>query len=97
MYLVVPKTATKVLAAGKQAGEKLWQWPLDKEYRAHIKCDRANIKPVSERHFIREFVEDTLWVHLDIAGTAWNVSNKAYLSVGPTGVCVRTLVNLVCD
>jgi leucyl aminopeptidase len=93
-----------VIAAGKKSGEKLWQLPLDKEYREQIKSEIADIKNVGGRkagtitgaYFIREFVEDTPWAHLDIAGTAWNDSNKPHLSVGPTGVCVRTLVNLVC-
>jgi leucyl aminopeptidase len=94
----------EVIAAGRQVGEKLWQLPLDKEYREQIKSEIADIKNVGGRkagtitgaYFIREFVEDTPWAHLDIAGTAWNDSNKPYLAVGPTGVCVRTLVNLVC-
>lgn len=93
-----------VIEAGRKSGEKLWQLPLDKEYREQIKSEIADIKNVGGRkagtitgaYFIREFVEDTPWVHLDIAGTAWNDSNKPYLAVGPTGVCVRTLVNLVC-
>lgn len=93
-----------VMATAKKSGEKFWQLPLDKEYREQIKSEIADIKNVGGRkagtitgaYFIREFVEDTPWVHLDIAGTAWNDSNKTYLSVGPTGVCVRTLVNLVC-
>ncbi|MGE0883905.1 MAG: leucyl aminopeptidase [Blastocatellales bacterium] len=93
-----------VISASKKSGEKFWQLPLDKEYREQIKSEIADIKNVGGRkagtitgaYFIREFVEDTPWAHLDIAGTAWNDSNKPYLSVGPTGVCVRTLVNLVC-
>jgi leucyl aminopeptidase len=92
-----------VIAAGKASGEKIWQLPLDREYREQIKSDIADIKNVGGRkagtitgaYFIREFVGDTPWAHLDIAGTAWNESSKPYLSVGPTGVCVRTLVNLV--
>ncbi|MBL8189435.1 MAG: leucyl aminopeptidase [Acidobacteria bacterium] len=93
-----------VIAAAKKSGEKFWQLPLDKEYREQIKSEIADIKNVGGRkagtitgaYFIREFVEDTPWVHLDIAGTAWNESTKPYLAIGPTGVCVRTLVNLVC-
>jgi leucyl aminopeptidase len=92
-----------VIAAGKASGEKIWPLPLDREYREQIKSDIADIKNVGGRkagtitgaYFIREFVGDTPWAHLDIAGTAWNDSSKPYLSVGPTGVCVRTLVNLV--
>jgi len=94
----------RVLAAGKKAGEKIWQLPLDKEYREQIKSEIADIKNIGGRkagtitgaYFIREFVEDTPWAHLDIAGTAWNETAKPHLAVGPTGVCLRTLVNLVC-
>ncbi len=95
----------QVMAAAKKSGEKFWQLPLDKEYREQIKSEIADIKNIGGRkagtitgaYFIREFVEDTPWAHLDIAGTAWNESNKPHLSIGPTGVCVRTLVNLVCQ
>jgi len=94
----------QVLAAGKKAGEKIWQLPLDKDYREQIKSEIADIKNVGGRkagtitgaYFIREFVEDTPWAHLDIAGVAWNENGKPHLAVGPTGVCLRTLVNLVC-
>jgi leucyl aminopeptidase len=95
----------RIIAAGKKAGEKIWELPLDKEYREQIKSEIADIKNIGGRkagtitgaYFIREFVEDTPWAHLDIAGTAWNENKKPHLAVGPTGVCVRTLVNLVCD
>jgi leucyl aminopeptidase len=94
----------QVLAAGKKAGEKIWQLPLDKDYREQIKSEIADIKNIGGRkagtitgaYFIREFVEDTPWAHLDIAGTAWNETAKPHLAVGPTGVSLRTLVNLVC-
>ncbi len=93
----------EVVAASKQAGERLWQLPLDREYREQIKSEIADIKNVGGRKagtitaawFLREFVDETPWAHLDIAGTAWNETAKPYLSIGPTGVCVRTLVNLV--
>ena len=93
----------QIIEAGKRCGEKLWQLPLDRDYREQIKSEIADIKNTGGRkagtitaaYFLREFVEDTPWAHLDIAGTAWNESGKPYLSVGPTGVCVRTLANLV--
>ena len=92
-----------VITAGKAAGEKIWQLPLDREYREQIKSEIADIQNIGGRkagtitaaYFLREFVDETPWAHLDIAGTAWNESAKPYLAVGPTGVCVRTLVNLV--
>ncbi|MBI1763653.1 MAG: leucyl aminopeptidase [Acidobacteria bacterium] len=93
-----------IIAAGKATGEKYWQLPLDKEYREQIKSEIADIKNIGGRkagtitgaYFIREFVEDTPWAHLDIAGTAWNENGKPHLGVGPTAVGVRTLVKLVC-
>lgn len=94
-----------VIAAGRRAGEKIWELPLDKDYREQIKSDIADIKNVGGRragtitaaYFLREFVEDTPWVHLDIAGTAWNDNKKSYLAAGPTGICVRTLARLVSE
>ncbi len=95
----------QVLAAAGKAGEKVWQLPLDKDYREQIKSEIADIKNVGGRkagvitaaYFIREFAEETPWAHLDIAGTAWNENGKPHLAVGPTGFGLRTLVNLVCD
>lgn len=92
-----------VIAAGKRTGEKIWQLPLDKEYREQIKSEIADIKNIGGRKagtitaawFLREFVDETPWAHLDIAGTAWNETTKPHLAIGPTGVCVRTLVSLV--
>jgi leucyl aminopeptidase len=94
-----------VIAAGKRAGEKFWQLPLTPEYREQIKSEIADIKNVGGRkagtitaaYFLKEFVDDVPWAHLDIAGTAWNDNGKPYLAVGPTAVGVRTLVSLVCD
>jgi leucyl aminopeptidase len=68
-----------------------------------IKSDIADIKNSAGRNagtitaacFLREFAEDTPWVHLDIAGTAWENESKPYTSKGPTGVAIRTLVNYV--
>jgi leucyl aminopeptidase len=93
-----------IIASGKSAGEKFWQLPLDTDYREQIKSEIADIKNVGGRkagtitaaYFLREFVEETPWAHLDIAGTAWNDTTKPYLSTGPTGIGVRTLVRLVC-
>jgi leucyl aminopeptidase len=93
----------RVKQASERAGEKLWQLPLDKEYREQIKSEIADIKNIGGRKagtitgawFIREFVEDTPWVHLDIAGTAWNDKTKPHLAIGPTAVGLRTLVELV--
>jgi leucyl aminopeptidase len=92
----------KVLACAKLAGEKMWQLPLDDEYRDLIKSTIADIQNVGGRWggaisaawFLREFTGDTPWVHLDIAGTAWLDDAKPWMGKGGTGVAVRTLVEL---
>jgi len=94
----------KLLASAKAAGEKMWQLPMDDEYREFIKGSFADIQNISSGKgggsitgawFIREFAGDTPWIHLDIAGTAWNDDAKPWLAKGPTGVALRTLVHLV--
>ncbi len=93
----------KVIAAGQQAGELIWQMPMFDEYKEQNKSDVADIKNTGGRpagsitaaQFLAEFAGDTPWVHLDIAGTADTDKEKGYLVKGATGVPVRTLVNLV--
>jgi leucyl aminopeptidase len=93
----------KVIAAGAEAGELIWQMPMYDQYKEQNKSDVADIKNVGGRYagaitaaqFLAEFVGDTPWVHLDIAGTSMSTKERAYLVKGATGVAVRTLVNLV--
>lgn len=93
----------EIIVAGKEAGEKFWQLPLDKEYSKQIKSDIADIKNVGGRRagtitaaaFLKEFADGVSWAHLDIAGTAWCEEAKPYRSKGPTGIAVRTLVKIV--
>jgi len=93
----------KVIAAGVEAGEKIWQMPMYEEYKEHNKSDVADIKNVGGRLagattaalFLAEFAGDTPWVHLDIAGTNMTEKERNYLAKGATGVPARTLVNLV--
>ncbi len=94
----------KLLASAKAVGEKMWQMPMDDEYREFIKGSVADIQNIGSGKgggsitgawFIREFAGDSPWIHLDIAGTAWNDDAKPWLAKGPTGVALRTLVNLV--
>ena len=94
----------KLLASAKQAGEKMWQLPMDDEYREFIKGSFADIQNIGSGKgggsitgawFIREFAGDTPWIHLDIAGTAWNDDAKPWLAKGPTGIALRTIVQLV--
>lgn len=94
----------KLLASAKTAGEKMWQMPTDDEYREFIKGTVADIQNIGSGKgggaitgamFLKEFSGDTPWIHLDIAGTAWNDDAKPWLAKGPTGVALRTLVQLI--
>lgn len=94
----------KLLASAKAAGEKMWPLPTDDDYRDFIKGTCADIQNISSGKgggatigamFLKEFTGDTPWVHLDIAGTAWNDDQKPWLAKGPTGVGLRTLVHLI--
>ncbi len=94
----------QLLASAKVAGEKMWPLPMDDEYREMIKSGIADIQNVGSGKgggamagamFIREFTGDTPWVHLDIAGTAWQDDAKPWAGKGATGVAVRTLVDFV--
>ncbi len=97
--------ADEVREAAKEVGERFWQLPMDDDYKEMIKSDIADIKNSAGRYagtitaawFLRHFAEDTPWVHLDIAGTAWENERKPYMSKGPTGVAIRTLINYVCN
>jgi len=94
--------ADKVIKAGADAGECLWQLPMYEEYKEQNKSDVADIKNSGGRYggaitaaqFLSEFVYDKPWAHIDIAGTFFSDKEKGYLVKGATGVCVRTLVNL---
>ncbi len=93
----------RAIAAGKEAGEMVWQMPMYDEYKEQNKSDVADIKNVGGRlagaitaaKFLAEFADDTPWVHLDIAGTSLSDKERGYQIKGATGVPVRTLVNLV--
>jgi leucyl aminopeptidase len=92
----------RVLAAARAGGERTWPMPLDDDYKDYLKsafADLANVGgrwggAVTAAMFLREFADPTPWVHLDIAGTAWIDDEKPHLAKGPSGVPVRTLVNL---
>jgi len=94
--------ADKVIKAGTEAGERLWQMPMYEEYKEQNKSEVADLKnsggrwggAITAARFLAEFVGDTSWVHLDIAGTFMSDKERAYLVKGATGVGVRTLVNL---
>jgi leucyl aminopeptidase len=90
-------------AALKASGEKMWRLPVEDEYREMIKSSIADIVnsggrwggAVTAAMFLKEFVGDTPWIHLDIAGTAWMEEAKPWIAKGPSGVPVRSLVEFV--
>jgi len=93
----------KVIDAGEKSGEPVWQLPLGAEYTKQLKSKVADLKNVDKRDagtitaacFLQEFVGETAWAHLDIAGTAWNFTEKSYIPKGPSGIGVRLLLELI--
>jgi leucyl aminopeptidase len=90
------------LAAADVAGEKYWPMPLDDEYKELLDSGIADLPNIGSRwggavtaaKFLQAFADPTPWVHLDIAGTAWLEAPKPEMPKGPTGVGVRTMVEL---
>ena len=92
--------AQEIVAAGAAVGEPIWQMPLWTDYHAMIESKTADIKNVGKRWggaitaalFLAEFVGDTPWVHLDIAGPAFQEAPTDLAPAGATGVPTRALV-----
>src|ERR687891_174131 len=82
----------RVIQAARAEGEKMWPMPLDDDYKDYLKSAFADIPNVGGRWggaitaamFLKEFADETPWVHLDIAGTARMDDEKPYLAKGPT-------------
>jgi leucyl aminopeptidase len=85
------------------SGERFWRLPVEDDYRDVIKSSIADIKNTGGRYggainaamFLKEFAEDTPWLHLDIAAVAWIDDAKPWSASGPTGVGVRSIVEWV--
>jgi leucyl aminopeptidase len=93
----------QVQGAASRAGERLWHLPLPDDYRRNLDSDVADIRNVTAGGgagtltaglFLKEFVGDAPWAHLDIAGTARSSSDDVETPKGGTGYGVRTLVEL---
>jgi leucyl aminopeptidase len=94
--------AGKVEAVGEETGELVWRLPLHAEYKALMKGTVADLTNAAAKRkagtlsaagFLEEFVGDTPWAHLDIAGTAWDVG-RAYTGSDASGYGVRLLTGL---
>jgi leucyl aminopeptidase len=86
------------------SGEKFWRLPCTDDYRNHIMSEIADIMNTGKNRyggatsaamFLKEFVGDTPWVHLDIAGCAWNEEKKPWSAYGPSGIAVRSILEWV--
>jgi leucyl aminopeptidase len=93
----------QVSGAAKSAGERVWHLPLPDDYRRNLDSEIADIRNVTAGGgagtltaglFLKEFVGDTPWAHLDIAGTARSSADDIETPKGGTGYGVRTLVEL---
>jgi len=98
--------AEQLLAAGSASGEKLWRMPLGDAYDKLIDSDAADMKNIAGDRgagstigaiFLKRFVKDTKWAHLDIAGVAWSKKDKPTVPKGATAFGVRLLDRFVAD
>ncbi|WP_339061255.1 leucyl aminopeptidase [Tepidibacillus marianensis] len=88
--------------SSQKAGERIWQLPTYTEYKEQIKSQIADLKNTGGRNagsitaalFLEAFTEDTPWIHLDIAGTAYTSKETATTPKGATGVMVRSLIQI---
>jgi leucyl aminopeptidase len=99
--------AGALFASGERTGERIWRFPLYQEYRDSLKSDFADLRNLSKfkkgyagsitgAAFIQEFVGETPWAHLDIAGTAWNEGGaRGEVPQYATGFGVRLLVDFL--
>ncbi len=95
--------ASQLEQAAESAGEKLWRMPMEEKYFEGLKSGIADMKNTGPRPggsitaslFLKQFIKDTPWAHLDVAGPVWTDKENGYNSPGATGYGVRTLVNWV--
>jgi leucyl aminopeptidase len=95
--------AQQLLQASELSGEKIWRMPMEDKYFDGLKSLVADMKNTGPRPggaitaalFLKQFVKETPWAHLDVAGPVWTEKENGYNSPGATGYGVRTLVNWV--
>lgn len=104
-----PEFTKKFMEIAEKYGDKMWEMPMGEEFAEMIKSEMADITNLGHggshrsaagsttgAKFIEAGIEEgTKWIHLDIAGTAWDMKPKPYRGVGATGVGVKSLVELV--
>ncbi len=97
--------STRFISAATDSGEAFWPMPLPQELRASLDSPVADLANIGDRMggmlvaglFLKDFIKPEVpWLHLDIAGPAYNESTAhGYTPVGGTGVALRTLLCLV--
>lgn len=101
-----PKLVSQIQEAGDKTGERVWPLPLWDDYFNQIKSEVADLKNTGGRPggtitaglFLKQFVGEAPWVHLDIAGTSWNTDgSRPYMPKGSTGLALRLLVQYLTD
>ena len=93
----------KLIKSGERSGDRLWELPLVEDYMSDIRSNTADIQNIGSGYagtitaalFLRCFVGDTKWAHLDIAGPAFAEKPKPYGPTGGTGFGVRLLVDYI--
>jgi leucyl aminopeptidase len=104
-----PELVSRLRDAGERTHERLWELPMYDDYMDYLKSDVADVKNVTSNNapnpagsivggkFLQQFVGDTPWAHLDVAGPSWTEQPAGYLSKGASGVGVRLLLQLIKD
>ena len=95
--------AKELKDAAKSAGEKFWQLPMEEKYFEGLKSEIADMKNTGPRAggsitaalFLKQFIKETPWAHLDVAGPVWSDKPSGVNNTGATGFPVKTLVNWV--
>lgn len=95
----------KIIAASKRSGDRVWPLPFHDDYKVAVRSSVADICNIGNESyragaitagfFLQNFVGNVPWVHLDIAGTSFNVPDMSYYRPGATGFGVRLLADLV--
>lgn len=103
LYTPDDGVASQIEKAAQASGEKIWRMPMEEKYFEGLKSGIADMKNTGPRPggaitaalFLKQFVKETPWAHIDIAGPVWTDKENGYNGAGATGYGVRTLVNWV--
>ncbi|MBD2450667.1 leucyl aminopeptidase [Nostoc sp. FACHB-152] len=105
LYTPDDALASQLEKASATSGEKIWRMPMEEKYFEGLKSGIADMKNTGPRPggsitaalFLKQFVKDTTWAHIDIAGPVWADKENGYNGPGATGYGVRMLVDWVLD